>query len=398
MIELIYQKWYFKRPLLTDRIMALLMEGAGDPLALVGERRIGKTSHLLFELIPLATRRGMVPVYIDVYQHRANPLAAVNYALQEALDDLEVPVSKVGKRFKTAVKKIGVAGASLELGDEPARKRPDDPFLLVDWLLKVLVRTAQKPVLLIFDEVQELATVADGENIVSAIRSALTKSKNNVRVVFTGSSQQKLLELFSRSRAALYEGASTLAFPYLGADFINYISQRSKERFKKLIPLSELTSAFERLHYQPRALIDLVLLFSSSEEESLTSVLDERVEAQLTGDQYGTHWSSLRPLQQRICLRVACGEDVTSLEARREYAVGTNREDISPGTINSALRAMVGSHVLTKLLTGRGRYQIDDPLFAEWMRRESARLAPNSVAIKRSRPNRPKRPRVRGRN
>ena len=104
-----------------------------------------------------------------------------------------------------------------------SRKRPDDPFLLVDWLLKVLVRTAKTPVLVLFDEVQELATVADGENVVSAIRSAITKSKSNVRVVFTGSSQEKLPELFSRSRAALYEGASTLQFPHLGEDFIAYM-------------------------------------------------------------------------------------------------------------------------------------------------------------------------------
>lgn len=374
MIELIYQKWYFRRPELAERIMSLLMEGAGDPLALVGERRIGKTSHLLFELIPLAEKRGFVPVYIDVYQHRAKPLAAINYALQEALDDVEVPHSATGRRLKTTVKRIGVGAASLELGDEPSRKRPDDPFLLVDWLLKVLVRAARRPALVLFDEVQELATAADGENVVSAIRSAITKSKNNVRVVFTGSSQEKLLDLFSRSRAALYEGASTLAFPHLGEDFIAYLAQRSRERFKKRIAVNELAEAFERLHHQPRALIDLVLLFSSSEGDSLRAVLDERVEAQLTGAQYGTLWSSMKPLQQRICLRIARGEDVTSVEARREYALGSNKSEIPPGTVSDALRAMVGSHVLTKSPGGRGRYQVDDPWFAEWLRRESGKL------------------------
>lgn len=374
MIELIYQKWYFRRPELAERIMSLLMEGPGDPLALVGERRIGKTSHLLFELIPLAEKRGFVPVYIDVYQHRAKPLAAINYALQEALDDVEVPHSATGRRLKTTVKRIGVGAASLELGDEPSRKRPDDPFLLVDWLLKVLVRAARRPALVLFDEVQELATAADGENVVSAIRSAITKSKNNVRVVFTGSSQEKLLDLFSRSRAALYEGASTLAFPHLGEDFIAYLAQRSRERFKKRIAVNELAEAFERLHHQPRALIDLVLLFSSSEGDSLRAVLDERVEAQLTGAQYGTLWSSMKPLQQRICLRIARGEDVTSVEARREYALGSNKSEIPPGTVSDALRAMVGSHVLTKSPGGRGRYQVDDPWFAEWLRRESGKL------------------------
>lgn len=124
----------------------------------------------------------------------------------------------------------------------------------------------------------------------------------------------------------------------------------------------------------PRALIDLVLLYSSSDGDSLTAVLDERVEAQLTGAQYGTLCSSMKPLQHRTCLRVARGADVTSAEARREYALGSNKAEIPPGSVNDALRAMVGSQVLTRSLGGRGRYKIDDPLFAEWLRRESEKL------------------------
>jgi uncharacterized protein len=374
MLDLLYQKWYFPRPELAQRIVTLLMDGPGDPVALVGERRIGKTSLLLFELMPLGEKQGLLPVYVDVYQHRADPLAAINYALQEAIDDLTVPNSTLGRRLKTSVKKIGLASAALELGDEPARRRPDDPFLLVDWLIKTLVRTAKKPPLLIFDEVQELATVANGENIVSAIRSAITKSKNNLRVIFTGSSQEKLLTLFSRSRAALYEGASTLAFPYLGDNFLAYIAQKAKERFKKRIALNDLAEAYARLHHQPRALIDLVLLFSSSNVESLISLLNERVESQLMGAQYDTLWRSLKPLHQRICMRIAKGGDVTSLDARGEYALGSDRSEIPASTVSDALRALVDDHVLTKTSDGRSRYRLDDPLFAEWLRREDIKL------------------------
>ncbi len=44
MIDLLYQEWYFPRPELAQRILTLLKAGSGDPVALVGERRIGKTS------------------------------------------------------------------------------------------------------------------------------------------------------------------------------------------------------------------------------------------------------------------------------------------------------------------------------------------------------------------
>jgi hypothetical protein len=374
MIEMLYQNWYFPRPELAERILTLLLEGPGDPVALVGERRIGKTSLLLQELIPLAEKRGLLPVYVDIYQHRADPLAAINYALQEAIDDLAVPDSTIGKRLKTPLKKISLASAGLELGEAPARRRPEDPFLLVDWLIKSLGRTAKKPLLLIFDEIQELATVANGENVVSAIRSAITKSKNNLRVVFTGSSQEKLLTLFSRSRAALYEGASTMAFPYLGDDFLDYIVQKSKERIKRRIDPRDLAQAFVRLHHQPRALIDLVLLFASGNAASLISLLNERVELQLIGAQYDILWRSLKPLHQRICTRIALGRDVTSQEARVEYAQGTHKAEVPAGTVSDALRTLVNDHVLTKVPSGRSRYRLDDPLFEEWLRRAGGKL------------------------
>jgi uncharacterized protein len=374
MIDLLYQNWYFPRPTLARRIMAMLIDGPGDPIALVGERRIGKTSLLLVELMPYAKKQGWLPVYVDIYQHRAEPLVAINYALQEAIDDLRVPDSTLSKRLKTPVKKIGLASATLELGEEPGRQRPDDPFLLVDWLIKTLVRTAKQPLLLIFDEVQELATVQNGENIVSAIRSAITKSKNNARVVFTGSSQEKLLTLFSRSRAALYEGASTVAFPYLADDFLAFIVQKSKERLKKRVTLDDLTEAFARLHHQPRALIDLVLLFASSDAASLTALLNDQVENQLMGAHYDVLWRSLKPLHQRISLRVAQGRDVTSIDARLEYAGDRHNGPVPAGTVSDALRAMLNAHVLTKSSGGRARYRLDDPLFEEWLRRGTAKL------------------------
>jgi hypothetical protein len=230
MNNLIYEQWHFSRPALVESYLSLLRDGPGDPIALQSPRRWGKTTFLLTEMIPAARAAGYLPVYIDVWQSRSDVLAAINYGLQEAIDDLEVPATTVGKRLRTKINKVGVGTMSLELGEEPARKRPDSPFLLVDWLLKSLLRKANKPVLLLFDEIQELAVAKESEAIVSALRAAITKSKKSVRVIFTGSSQDRLAELFSRSRAALYEGASILAFPALGADFLHFVAAHEGPR------------------------------------------------------------------------------------------------------------------------------------------------------------------------
>jgi len=215
MNELIYEQWHFARPKLANSYLTLLRDGAGDPVCLQAPRRLGKTTFLLTEVIPAATETGYLPVYVDIWQHRSDPMEAINYGLQEAIDNITVPNSTLGKRLKTQVNKVGIGPASIELGDEPSRRRPESPLLLVDFLLKSLIRTSNKPILLLFDEIQELAIVKNGESIVSALRSAIMKSKGAVRVIFTGSNQDRLRELFSRSRAALYEGASMMSFPAL---------------------------------------------------------------------------------------------------------------------------------------------------------------------------------------
>jgi len=110
MNQLIYDQWHFARPALTKHYMKHLLEGTGDPIALQSPRRWGKTTFLLSEIKPEAEARGLLPVYIDVWQNRDNALSAINYGLSEALDDLQVPNSTVGKRLKTKVGKVSLAG------------------------------------------------------------------------------------------------------------------------------------------------------------------------------------------------------------------------------------------------------------------------------------------------
>ncbi|MEQ1806564.1 MAG: hypothetical protein ABL900_14410, partial [Burkholderiaceae bacterium] len=111
-----------RRPALAQTYLQLLESQAGRPLALFAPRRVGKTFFLDQDLTPAAQAAGYVPVYADVWLQRASPLDAINHALEEALDDVTVPASAVGKTAKTPVKKLGGLGASLEFGEAPARR------------------------------------------------------------------------------------------------------------------------------------------------------------------------------------------------------------------------------------------------------------------------------------
>jgi diguanylate cyclase (GGDEF)-like protein len=380
MNELIYDQWHFPRPQLAQSYLDMLTKGAGDPIALQCPRRWGKTTFLLNEMLETATDRGFLCVYIDVWQNRSDVLSAINYGIQEAIDDLEVPSSTIARRLKTTVKKIGAGPVSLDFGDEPARRRPEAPHLLVDWLIKTLVRRARRPLLLLFDEMQELAVSADGENIVSALRAAITKSKKSVRVIFTGSNQERLHHLFSKSRAALYEGASIVPFPKLGADFLSFVSQQAVRIFRQRITEEELSDAFERFQYQPRALIDLVFLFASGSASAFADILNAKVEASLSAEIARPQFDALTPLQRQIAERLADGGDVSSIEARRLYAQALKRKTVSPGSVNNALKALIQKHIVSKPLGSHGGYTFDDPAFREWLR-VSQRVATRSLPL-----------------
>jgi hypothetical protein len=368
MNQLIYDQWHFSRPALTTHYLQLLLEGTGDPLALQSPRRWGKTTFLLSEIKPEAEARGLLPVYIDVWQSRDNPLSAINYGLSEALDDVHVPGSTVGRRLKTKVSKVSFAGAGVELGEEPSRKTPADPYLITDWLLKSLIRAAGRPVLLLIDEVQELAVAKDGEAVISALRSAITKSKPSVRVIFTGSNQDRLRELFSRSRAALYEGASLLNFPHLEADFLRFVAGHVKDRLHRKVTLPELQEAFERFAYQPRLLIDLVLLYASSNAKSFAGLLDDRTERAFTDETFKPLYDGLTPLQRAIIGRLLAQAEISSQEARELYAKALDRPSISPGSVSDALKSLIDAQVLTKP-AGSGGYAVADALFERWLKK-----------------------------
>ena len=66
------------------------------------------------------------------------------------------------------------------------------------------------------DEAQELAKTKDHELVATALRTAITKHRDHIRVVFTGSSRTQLAHVFSNTDSPLYSvGAAIQDFPLL---------------------------------------------------------------------------------------------------------------------------------------------------------------------------------------
>lgn len=101
----------------------------------------------------------------------------------------------------------------------------------------------------------------------------------------------------------------------------------------------------------------------------------------LSSDMFQPILEGMTPLQKQICRRLAAGDNLFSVEARKSYSEVLARSSISPGSISDALKALVDSQVLCKPAGSPGGYTFDDPMFREWMTRLVSLSLPTSITL-----------------
>jgi len=354
-----------RRPQLAQSYLALLHAQPGRPLALFAPRRVGKTFFLDHDLAPEAKRTGLLPVYADLWLHQAAPLEAVNHALEEALDDLLVPTSTIGKVAKTQVKKIGLFGASVDLAAEPQRRAlPESPALRLDALVSRLAKQHQGQVLLMLDEVQTLGDAPHGVSTIAALRAVLHNRRGEGYAVFTGSSQEGLARLMNTARAPMYQFAQMIDFPNLGNEFLQLLAAHyQKVHPGKLLDLADLRSGFEKIGYKPALMRDVVKAMSA---EGITDV-KRGLENYMSSEHQVAIWlallNSVNAFDQGVLLAIANGQaPLSQLTLQGLAEIPGAKPTISK--VRSSVEKLKRSGLLTKNAVGT---MIDDPLFAEFL-------------------------------
>lgn len=352
---------------LAQSYLALLGAQPGRPLALFAPRRVGKTFFLDHDLAPEAKNAGMLPVYADLWLHKSAPLEAVNHALEEALDDLLVPASNVGKVAKTPVKKVGVLGASLDLGDAPHRRAlPEAPALRLDALVSRLAGQYKGQVLLMLDEVQTLGDVADGVDMVATLRAVLHKRRKEVCAVFTGSSQEGLARLMNTAGAPMYQFAQIIDFPFLGDEFLRLLAAHFRKVHPgKKLELEELREGFKKIGFKPALMRDVVKAMSA---EGLTDV-QRGVENYMASGHQMAIWralmDSVEAFDQGVLVAIAKGQPPLSKDTLKSLA-GIPGSKPTVSKVRASIEKLKRNGLLSKTAAGT---TVDDPLFTEFLLR-----------------------------
>ena len=354
-----------RRPGIAQSYLALLGAQPGRPLALFAPRRVGKTFFLDHDLTPAAKKAKLLPVYADLWLHKSAPLEAVNHALEEALDDLLVPSSNIGKVARTPVKTIGFLGASVQLGEEPHRRTlPESSALRLDALVSRLARQHKGQVLLMLDEVQTLAEAPEGVAMIASLRAVLHKRRKEVCAVFTGSSQEGLARLMNTAGAPMYQFAQIIDFPFLGDEFLRLLAAHfSKVHAGKKLELVELRDGFQRIGFKPALMRDVIKAMSA---EGLTNV-KRGIENYMASDHQVAIWlallNSVDAFDRGVLVAVARGQAPLSQVTLKTLAmIPKAKPTISK--VRSSIEKLKRYGLLSKTAVG---ITIDDPLFAEFL-------------------------------
>lgn len=352
---------HVSRSKLAASYLALLKAQPGRPIALFAPRRIGKTYFLKNDLTPCADSAGLLSIYADLWLNRGSPLEAINYALEEALDDVTIPSGVVGKIAQTPIK--GMAG--VQFGEEPKRRKlPDQPELRFDALITRIAKASGKHILLMLDEIQALAETSTGNSVIATLRAVLSNRQNEVYAVFTGSSQHALSQMMSTIGAPMYQFAQLMDFPYLDDGYLKLlINHFKKVHPKKNIELNSLRQAFQYIGYKPALIKDIIKTMSAEGIENVEFALQKFMadEKQIAGWQ--SNYEAQASLEQVLLVVLAHG-----LQPMSKATIAIMRKVsgvvITIAKVRYALEKLRKEGILSK---SAGSYQIEDKLFAEYI-------------------------------
>ncbi|CAN7567777.1 AAA family ATPase [Acidovorax sp. LjRoot117] len=378
----------FRRTALAEQMATQLLRPSfldtslRSGLFLSGQRRVGKTTFLATDLIPVLEALGAIVVYVDLWsQPQANPADLVHEAIRKTLKDLQTPGSGILKRLKD-VASVEAGAAGFKFGFKLADVGKDDGTTLAH-AFEALIDQARTDVVLIIDEVQHALGSADGDHLLHALKAA--RDAINTRpdtpgyflFIGTGSHRARVQELTLKGNQA-FNGAVTNEFPVLGRDFIDYVLDQVRPQLGAMLPSADVTeSAFRSMGSRPEELMKALNVLRSLPADALP---DEHLPtiAQSLGaaaaDVELQKVEAMGPLAEAVFSRIcSIGGDVKGVftgEALKAYAAQIGR-DVTAQEVQGIIGMMTSANLLMRVK--HGHYGVTDPFVEKaWMNRLQA--------------------------
>ena len=378
----------FRRPALAAEMAGQLLrpgplnEGLRSGLFLPGLRRTGKTTFVLQDLAPALEQAGAVVIYADLWSDpQADPAVLVHGAIRRTLDALRSPGSALLQRLR-ALKSLDVAAGALKFGFEVESLGAPGGVTLAAALTQV-VDQARTDVVLIVDEVQHALSSEQGGQLLYALKAARDAinprpgTPGHFLFIGTGSHRAQVGELTAR-RTQAFAGATSIAYPVLGEDYVAHLLARLREAGVAPLPSRAVAhAAFGALGHRPEEMLKALrhLHLHVPKHADPDTHLPAIAAAMRThaADIELAKVEQLGGLAQAVFDRIAGTRGDTpgvfTGEALADYGRAVGRE-VRTEEVQSTLNALLDANVVMR--RGHGQYVVTDPFVQQtWTERRA---------------------------
>lgn len=372
-----HTNWHYPRTDLAKKVLHGFREGLADRITFFAPRRRGKTEFVRRDIAPMAQEMGILVVYVDFWRDKTSPAAAFATAVMAARREQEDWFTNLLARSELKAK-LELFGGGLTL--EASQGRSQAEKSLVEAAFQELEAT-KKPVLLLLDEVQHLATEPSFSDFTAALRGFMTgRSDNRVKGIFTGSSQEGLAQLFKRTKAPFYNSSSMYDFPDLGEDFVEFeLKVFEKVTGGVVLDQAVAMETFESLMRAPGRFTDLLKRMALEGVHSIEEGVSLYAEMVLEEEnvQFRSAWDDFLPIDKAILMLISMGECrgmYGAKYAEKLKSVCSEDINVSKHAIQNAVNRLKGGGVNAIYSIEHGVWKFTDPAFEQFVRAEAESL------------------------
>jgi hypothetical protein len=228
---------------------------------------------------------------------------------------------------------------------------------------------SRNPGLLLIDEAQVLADKRY-RTLERAMRALLDTRKDRLKVIFTGSSEDRLRTMFGDEGKAFYNWARVEPLPLLGEDFVRELTRRANALGTMKLKLDDTLRAFDALKRVPELFRRFLSQYLANAFEGVDRAIEVCRQSVYLEEGFAARWDKMLPADRLVLQWVAAGEadlhGVRSLvRMGQELGLGHPAARSVP---QNALKRLRQRQVLIQ--SDIGVYRFEDETFKDWVKAE----------------------------
>jgi uncharacterized protein len=366
-----------------DLLAGLLMEArSGNNNVLLAPRRAGKTS-LAMRLARDYRTAGGLATFADLSavpsaDAAADRIATALFAALSVDNKIFTKLSRLVTAFVPVITMNPDGSFSVSASPSGVTKSGLDRLVSVVASLDTISANSKTPLLVIFDEFQDLALLPDSDQIEAALRTTIQHHKASY--LFIGSRRKLLRDMFESPKRAFYRGATTRDLPLIDlgefASHLGALAEASGAVWSREIAAGIVATA-ESHTYSVTAIAHALFEATapnSPSEDDLTQAINTAVIRETS--LFMSIYEALSP-HARMLLQ-ALADEPTKHPMAGDYM--SRHKLTTAGTVRKSLAALVnGDHIGAD---ENGVITLTDPLLKRWLKtRWSKRSITSKIVI-----------------